>query len=143
MFLGEYQHSLDAKGRVILPSKFRARLDAGCVLTKGQDGCLYVYPREEWDRLAHQLSEARLSSQQARNFNRLFFSGASDEGPDKQGRVTIPEGLRTYARLDREVTVFGAGSHVEIWDRSSWERHRQQAEREYSEIAQANPDLPF
>jgi len=143
MFLGEYQHSLDAKGRVILPSKFRARLEGGCVLTKGQDSCLVVYPREAWDRLAQRLSEARLSSQQARNFNRLIFSGASDDGPDKQGRVSIPEQLRIYAHLERDVAVIGAGAHVEIWDRAKWEEHRSRAEREYSEIAEADDNLPF
>lgn len=143
MFLGEYQHSLDAKGRVILPSKFRARLEDGCVLTKGQDGCLRVFPRDEFERLATSLKEAKLSNQQSRNFMRVFFSGASDEGPDKQGRVTIPEHLRRYAHLDREVAVIGMGQHFEIWDRATWEPFRDQQEAVFSEISETNTELPF
>lgn len=143
MFLGEYQHSLDAKGRVILPSKFRARLDRGCVLTKGQDLCLSVYPPEEWERVANQLTAASQASQQARNFTRLMFSGASEELPDRQGRVTVPEHLRRYANLERDVTVIGVGARFEIWSREAWDRHRQDTERQYAELAEANPDLPF
>lgn len=143
MFLGEYEHSLDAKGRLILPSKFRARLESGCVIAKGQDGCLYVWPREEWDRKAEQVAQASLSSIQARNFHRLFFSGASEQLPDGQGRVSVPEPLRRYANLDRDVTVIGAGPRFEIWDRESWVRHRDETERAYSEMTEASPEIPF
>lgn len=143
MFLGEYQHSLDAKGRVILPSRFRARLEGGCVLTKGRDGCILVYPREEWDRAARRLSEVPLSGQQARRTARVIFSGASEQTPDSQGRVTIPESLRRYAGLEREVVVAGNGTRFEMWDRDRWDRQVGDAEREYSEIADAHPDLPF
>lgn len=142
MFLGEYEHSLDAKGRVILPAKFRARLAGGCVLTKAQDHCLAIYPKEEWDRLAERLREARLSSQRLRDFARLFFSGASEEEPDRQGRVSIPESLRRYASLEREVTLIGAGTRIEIWERASWERYRQQAEPQYADMIESPPDLP-
>lgn len=143
MFLGEYQHTLDAKGRLILPSKFRARLEAGCVLTKGQDGCLRVFPRDEFERLASQLREAKLSNQQSRDFLRVFFSGASDEAPDRQGRVTIPEPLRRYAHLEREVTVIGVGVHFEIWDRAGWEPHQARSETAFSEMSETNSELPF
>lgn len=140
MFLGEYQHALDVKGRVILPSKFRARLDEGCVLTKGQDHCLAVYPREVWDRKVAALSEARLTNSQVRNFSRFIFAGASDDGPDKQGRLFIPEPLRRFAGLDREVAVIGAGTHVEIWDRQAWERHQGATE---GELSDSSPELPW
>jgi MraZ protein len=143
VFLGEYQHSLDAKGRVILPSKFRARLETGCVLTKGQDRCLTVYPREEFDRKVARLSEARSSSSQVRDFNRMFFSGASDDGPDKQGRLSIPEPLRSYASLDREITIIGVGGHVEIWDRAGWEQRLGNTEQSYAELSEATEELPF
>jgi len=143
VFLGEFEHSLDAKGRIILPARFRARLEGGCVLTKGQDGCLSVYPREEWERKAAAMSEASQADLRARNFVRLFFSGAHEEVPDKQGRVTIPEHLRRYAQLEREVQVIGSGTRFEIWDRQAWESHRQSAERDYADIADVNPNLPF
>lgn len=143
MFLGEYQHSLDAKGRVILPSRFRAELAGGCVITKGRNGCLSVYPTAEWATVAKKLSELPLSSQQARDAARVIFSGATEQVPDGQGRVLIPEQLRSYAGLDRDVTVSGVGPRFEIWDSERWRSHMAPAEREFSEIADAHPDLPF
>jgi len=143
VFLGEYQHSLDAKGRVILPSRFRAELAAGCVITKGRNGCLSVFPTSEWATVAKKLSELPLSSQQARDAARVIFSGAIEQVPDRQGRVLIPEQLRAYAGLDRDVTVSGVGSRLEVWDAERWRQHMAPAEREFSEIADAHPDLPF
>ncbi len=136
MFLGEYQHSLDAKGRVILPSRYRARFAEGLVLTKGQTGCLYVYPREEFDRVANTLMEANKQS-----VARVFFSGSSEDIPDGQGRVLIPEALRRYATLERDVAVVGTGNRMEIWDRTRWEQHRAELEPEYSEMS--DPDVRF
>ncbi|MFP5356392.1 MAG: division/cell wall cluster transcriptional repressor MraZ [Gemmatimonadota bacterium] len=143
MFLGEYEHSLDAKGRVILPVRMRARLAEGCIVTKGLDGCLYVYPPEEWQQVTEQLREARLSNAAARNFTRLMFSGASEQTPDRQGRVMIPEPLRKYAGLDRDVTILGLDSRIEIWDRAAWETRRAEAEQEFNDLAESNPNLPF
>lgn len=143
MFLGEHQHSLDAKGRVILPSRYRADLTAGCVITKGRNGCLSVYPRAEWDQVARKLSELPLSSQQARDAARVFFSGATEQLPDRQGRVLLPEQLRTYAGLERDVVVAGLGTRFEIWSAERWQGHMEGAEREFSEIADAYPGLPF
>ena len=137
MFLGEYQHSLDAKGRVILPSRYRARFGEGLVVTKGQTGCLYVYPREEFERVAQSLIDAN-----KRDLARHFFSGSSEDAPDGQGRVGIPESLRRYAGLDRDVTVIGNGNRMEIWDRSRWESHREQTEPEYSGMAD-DPNVRF
>ena len=137
MFLGEYQHSLDAKGRVILPSKYRARFAEGLVLTKGQENCLYVYPREEWDRVADALSR-----QADRNVARHFFSGSSEDSPDGQGRVGVPEPLRSYASLSKDVTVIGNGNRMEIWSRDRWAEHRESTESAYSAM-EDTPDVRF
>jgi MraZ protein len=143
VFLGEYQHSLDAKGRIILPSRFRARLAEGCVLTRGQEDCLAVYAKEEFDELAARLRQTKQSSTRRRNFLRLFFSGAHEEVPDKQGRVTIPEHLRSYATLERDVTVIGTGSKLEIWDRAKWDEQLERTEREFRDLDMEDPDLDY
>ncbi len=116
MFLGEYQHSLDAKGRVILPAKFRDQLEGGAVMARALDGCLAVYPVAEFDRVARKLQEARERGPHERQAARSYFLGAVEIAPDKQGRVAIPQTLRDYAHLDRDVTVIGGWDHIEIWD---------------------------
>jgi MraZ protein len=116
MFLGEYQHSLDAKGRVILPARFREQLEGGAVMARGLDGCLAVYPPAEFQRVAQKLTGARERGARERQAARTFFSGAEPMVPDRQGRVTIPQSLREYAALDREVVVAGGFDHIEIWD---------------------------
>ena len=116
MFLGTYSPRLDEKARLILPAKFRAELADGLVLTRGQERCLYVFSAQEFARVHEQMRAAPLSSKQARDYIRVFLSGASDEVPDKQGRITIPASLRSYAGLDRELAVIGAGSRAERVD---------------------------
>src|SRR4051794_33278018 len=116
MFLGEYQHSLDAKGRVILPARFREQLEGGAVMARGLDGFLAVYPPEEFNRVAQKLQAARERGPKERQPARSFFSGASEATPDKQGRGAMPPQLREYAGLDREVVVAGGFDHIEIWD---------------------------
>jgi MraZ protein len=116
MFLGEYQHSLDAKGRVILPARFREQLEGGAVMARGLDGCLAVYPPSEFQRVAQKLTEARERGPKERQAALTFFSGAEPMVPDRQGRVTIPQSLRDYAGLDREVIVAGGFDHITIWD---------------------------
>lgn len=143
MFSGTYQHSLDAKGRLILPAPTRAPLAEGCVVTAGQDHCLYLYPTEEWERVAGRLRTVRLANRAARDFTRFFFSSASPQAPDGQGRILIPENLRAYARLARDVTVLGVDQRVEIWERGQWETVREGAERLYAEMDSADPELPF
>ena len=133
MFLGEYQHSLDAKGRIILPSRFRARLDAGLVITRGLDGCLWVMPQQEWNGLAERIAATSIADPRARNFARFVFSGASQGQPDRQGRIAVPETLRRHAGLDREVVVMGAGDRVEIWSPERWEQKRADAEEHMEE----------
>ena len=116
MFLGEHQHSLDAKGRVILPARFRDQLEGGAVMARALDGCLSVYPRDEFERVAAKLTAARERGPRERQAARSVFTGAVDFTPDKQGRVAIPTHLREYAGLDREVVVAGGYDHIEIWD---------------------------
>lgn len=143
MFLGEYSHSVDAKGRIILPAKFRARLSEGCVITRGQDACLYGYTPETFKERADELSRSRQSVSARRGFRRMFFSGAIEEIPDSQGRVTLPEHLRAYANLTKDLTVIGAGPHFEIWDRESWTREQERLEADYRDLDVDDPDFGF
>ena len=136
MFLGTYTPRLDDKGRLILPAKFREQLEAGVVVTRGQERCLYVFPIAEFERLADQLRQAPVTSKQARDYLRVFLSGASDEVVDKQGRVTIPPTLRHYAGLDRELAVIGAGQRVEIWDSAAWDSYLAEQEQSFAEQAE-------
>ncbi len=133
MFLGTHSPRLDEKGRIILPAKFREELSNGLVLTRGQERCIYVFSQREFERIHEQMREAPISSRQARDYMRVFLSGASDEVPDKQGRVTIPPGLRTYAGLDRELAVIGAGTRAEIWDAQAWNEYLEEKEPTFSD----------
>ena len=120
MFLGSHTPRLDDKGRLILPAKFRDRLASGLVVTRGQERSLYVFPMDEFVRVADTMRSAPVTDKNVRDYLRVFLSGASDEIPDKQGRVTIPANLREYAGLTRECTVIGAGTRVEVWDTTAW-----------------------
>ena len=133
MFLGTHTPRLDEKGRLILPAKFRDELSEGLVLTRGQERCIYVFSMVEFERVHEQMRAAPISSRQARDYNRVFLSGASDEVPDKQGRITIPSALRTYAGLDRELAVIGAGSRAEIWAMDAWDSYLSEKETVFSE----------
>lgn len=133
MFLGTHTPRLDVKGRLILPAKFREQLEPGVILTRGQERCIYVFTVAGFERIHEQLRNAPLSSKQARDYIRVFLSGASDEVPDKQGRVTIPQNLRDYAGLERELTVIGAGSRAEIWDSGAWAEYLEAQEQSFSE----------
>jgi MraZ protein len=123
MFLGEFQHSLDAKGRVILPARFRDQLEGGAVMARALDGCLAVYPVAEFERLYRTLQEARERGAKERQAARTYFAGALELTPDKQGRVQVPPHLRQYARLDRDVMVIGSGDHIELWDAEAFRAH--------------------
>jgi MraZ protein len=116
MFLGEHQHSLDAKGRVILPARFRDQLEGGAVMAKALDGCLAIYPPEEFERVAQNAREAAQRGAAERQAARAFFTGAAEITPDKQGRVAVPQHLREFAGLTREVIVAGMYTRIEIWD---------------------------
>jgi MraZ protein len=123
MFLGEHQHSLDAKGRVILPARFRDQLEGGAVMAKALDGCLAVYPNAEFAQVAARLNDARNRGARERQAARTFFAGAVEITPDKQGRVAIPPTLREYAALDRDVIVAGNFDHIELWDAQRFREH--------------------
>jgi MraZ protein len=120
MFLGTHSPRLDDKGRMFLPAKYREDLAGGVVITKGQERCLYVFPAEEFARITEALRAAPVTAKAVRDYSRVFFASASDEVPDKQGRVTIPPGLRDYAGLQRECVVIGANTRLEIWDSAAW-----------------------
>ena len=132
MFLGTYAPKLDDKGRVILPAKFREELSSGMVVTVGQDRCLYVYSQREFERVLEEMRGAQITSKQMRDFQRVFLSGASQEMPDGQNRVTIPANLRAYAGLERDLTVIGVGAHAEIWDSAVWAEYHSAAESDFA-----------
>ncbi|MCJ1707991.1 division/cell wall cluster transcriptional repressor MraZ [Microbacterium sp. VKM Ac-2923] len=136
MLLGTHTPKLDDKGRVILPAKFRDDLGAGVVITRGQDRCLYVFSTEEFERVHERIREAPLSNKQARDFLRMFLSGASAEKPDSQNRITVPPTLRSYAGLGRELVVTGVGAHAEIWDAEAWNAYAESNEDTYAEMEQ-------
>ena len=134
MFLGTYSPRMDAKGRIILPAKFREELSAGLVLTRGQERCLYVFPAAEFERIHERVRTAPLPGRAARDFLRVFLSGASDELPDKQGRITIPPILRQYAGLTDNLVVIGSGTRAEIWDAAAWEEYLARTEAEFAAL---------
>jgi len=136
MFMGEYQHSLDAKGRLIIPAKFREELGEIAVMTRGLDNCLFLFPMPEWKVLEEKLKTLPLTKATARQFVRFFFSGATECELDKQGRIMIPPSLRDYAGVDKDVVVIGVSNRIEIWSRQRWEDYMQQAESAYAEIAE-------
>jgi MraZ protein len=136
MFLGTHSPRLDDKGRLFLPAKYRDELANGLVLTKGQERCLYVFPVAEFGRITEALREAPVTAKAVRDYSRVFFASASDEIPDKQGRVTIPQSLREYAGLDRDCIVIGANTRLEIWDAAAWSSYLDQQEDAFSDASQ-------
>ena len=134
VFLGEHQHTLDVKGRVILPSRFRERLASGLVFVPSQDRCIDVYPLTAFERRVEQLRSVPREDRDARRYLRVLLAGAHEEKPDAQGRVTIPSRLREYADLERDVTINGADEKVEIWAREAWERYLTDAEEAFANL---------
>jgi len=133
VFLGTHTPRLDDKGRLFLPAKFRERLAGGLVVTRGQERCLYVFPMDEFVRVAEAMRNAPVTSKAVRDYLRVFLSGAFDEIPDKQGRVTVPSTLREYAGLTRDCTVIGAGSRVELWDTNAWTTYLASTEQAFAD----------
>jgi MraZ protein len=137
MFLGEHEHTLDEKKRLTLPAKFRDALAAGCVVTRGMDGCLYVFASDAWEQFVSvRLEGLDPFSKEARQMNRFMFAGAAEAEPDKQGRIALPAALVAHAHLDREVVVAGVRDHVEIWDRTSWRAHLEEVEGSVERVAE-------
>jgi MraZ protein len=134
MFLGTHHPRLDDKGRLFLPAKFREELAEGVVVTKGQERCLFVFPVAEFGRVTEALSAAPVTARAVRDYSRVFFASASDEVPDKQGRITIPAPLRQYAGLEKECVVIGANTRVEIWDTASWDTYLADREQSFADL---------
>jgi len=123
LFYGEYQHTVDPKGRAIVPSKFREGLGEKFILTKGLDSCLFAYSSEEWTSLENKLKTLPFTDKDVRAFIRFFFSGATECEVDKQGRILIPQNLREYATLEKDISIIGVSSRVEIWNKTTWENY--------------------
>jgi len=137
VFLGEYQHSIDDKGRLVLPSKFRHALAEGLVITKGQDRCLYVFTPERWGDEVERVNRLSRLNRRNRNYARSFFGSASDQELDRQGRIQIPSQLRSYAALDKDVLVVGVADRIEIWDTDAWRELSVEADQLYADIEEA------
>ena len=141
MFMGEYNHTIDPKGRVIVPAKFRDTLGDQFVITKGLDGCLFVYDAQEWNAFEEKLKTLPITNKEARAFVRFFLAGAADVETDKQGRVLIPGVLRDHAKLIKDVVLVGVGSRVEIWSKECWDNTAQYDD--VDEIAEHMQNLGF
>ncbi|GGM20542.1 transcriptional regulator MraZ [Paraliobacillus quinghaiensis] len=143
MFMGEYKHNIDAKGRIIVPAKFREDLGEIFVITRGLDQCLFAYPMNEWRLLEEKLKKLPLTKKDARAFTRFFFSGAVECEVDKQGRINIPAALRKYAVIDKECAVIGVSNRVEIWSNEAWSGYVTESEESFAEIAENMMDIDF
>lgn len=141
MFIGEYNHNLDSKGRLAVPAKFRSLLKGGAVVTRGLDNCLFLYPKKQWEVLAKKLAALPISQAKARAFSRLMLAGAMDVEFDTQGRITLPEYLRKFAVLKKKTTIAGLYDRLEIWDESVWNKYKTGAEGKSSDIAEALGEL--
>ncbi|NFU37304.1 division/cell wall cluster transcriptional repressor MraZ [Clostridium botulinum] len=140
MFIGEYNHGLDPKNRIIIPAKFREELGKNFVLTKGLDGCLYVYPKSQWEVLQKKLETLPLTNKNARAFVRFFFSGAHELELDKQGRTLIPQNLLEYGQIQKEIVSIGVSNRIEIWSKKKWEEYNN-SNIDYDSIAEQMSEL--
>jgi MraZ protein len=137
MLLGEFEHTIDDKNRLTLPAKFRQALSGGLVITRGMDGCLYCYPKADWERVVERrLAELDPFSREGRFMNRYFFAGAAEVDADKQGRVMLPGSLARNVGIEREVVVAGVNDHLEIWDRAAWRDHVKVLEGSAEDVAE-------
>ncbi|SDY76358.1 MraZ protein [Evansella caseinilytica] len=139
--MGEYHHTVDEKGRMIIPAKFREELGPAFVVTRGMDKCLFVYPEQEWRQLEQKLKSLPFTKKDARAFTRFFFSGATECELDKQGRVNLAPTLRSYAQLEKECVVIGVSNRVEIWSKEIWEDYFAESEESFAEIAEGIVDF--
>jgi MraZ protein len=141
MFLGEYRHNVDAKGRLAIPARFRSGLAEGLVVTRGLDPCLHIYPKSQWLPLAERLSELPMSEPAVRALRRSFFTGAFTCEMDKQGRILLPQALREYAGLDGDVVIAGLNTFIEIWSAKRWTEELPRIESGVSSIAEQLANL--
>lgn len=140
MFIGEYQHALDSKNRIVVPAKLREGLGSKFVITKGLDGCLYAYPLEEWRTLEEKLKTLPLTNKDARAFVRFFFSGACEIELDKQYRGVIPQNLKEYAGIEKDIVSIGVLSRVEIWSKEKWDEYNE-SNIDFDSISEKMNDL--
>ena len=143
MFMGEYNHTIDAKGRLIVPAKFREILGDNFIVTKGLDGCLFVYPNDEWTRFEEKLKSLPLTNNNARQFTRFFLAGAAACEVDKQGRILLPQVLREFASLEKDVVLVGVASRIEIWSRERWDESMNTYDGDMDEVAENMESLGF
>lgn len=143
MFMGEYNHTIDAKGRLIVPAKFREILGDNFIVTKGLDGCLFVYPNDEWTRFEEKLKSLPLTNKNARQFTRFFLAGAAACEVDKQGRILLPQVLREFASLEKDVVFVGVASRIEIWSRERWDESMNTYDGDMDEVAENMESLGF
>ncbi len=141
MFIGEYQYSIDDKKRLAIPPKFRKLLEKGGVITRGLDNCLFLYSRDEWEKLAVKLSAMPLSRADARGFSRIMLSGAMEVDFDSMGRILVPDYLKDYAQLKKKVIVAGLYNRIEIWDSDKWSTYKEKTEKEAGDIAERLNEL--
>ncbi len=141
MFIGEYKHSIDSKGRMAVPAKFRAKLKGGAVVTRGFDNCLFLYPKESWQKVAEKIAKLPVGQSKARALARLMLAGAMDVSFDNQGRIVLPDYLRRFAGLGKKAVVAGLYDRLEIWDESKWQQYKNKAEQNSDEIAEALSEL--
>lgn len=143
MFMGEFHHTIDTKGRLIMPAKFRESLGAEFVLTRGMDNCIFGYPLSEWEQLEEKLKKLPLAKKDARAFVRFFYSAAVECSPDKQGRVNIPDTLANHAGLEKECVLIGVSNRIEIWSQEKWASFSEEAEENFDDIAENMLDFDF
>ena len=141
MFIGEYKHNLDDKGRLAIPAKFRAALKKGAVVTKGLDNCLFLYSKEQFAIIAKKFASLPISQARARAFSRHMLAGAMDVDFDTQGRITLPEYLRSFSDLKKNVVVAGLYNHLEIWNEAAWNKYKEESEKNSNAIAEELGDL--
>lgn len=143
MLIGEYYHTLDKKGRVIVPSRFREKLGESFLVTRGLDNCLFLYPRQEWDSLENKLRSLPFTKAETRAFLRMFFSGASEVEIDKQGRILVPSLLREHAHLNKDVVFIGVSNRAEIWGKEIWEEYSNKSNLSFEQVAESLLDFQF
>lgn len=143
MLIGEYQHNIDVKGRLIMPSKLRPDLGLSFIITRGLDGCLFGYPMKNWETIEEKLQQLPLAKKDARKFTRFFYSAATEVEIDKQGRINIPQTLLDYAQIDKSCRVIGVSDRIEIWSSERWEEFANDIEDDFEDIAEEMMDFGF
>ena len=141
MFIGEYSHNLDTKGRIIIPSKFREELHSSFILTRGLDGCLTIYSLEQWNKIFEEINKLPTTKKAVRQYTRVLTSNACECSLDNQGRILIPSNLSTPLNIKKECVIVGANDHIEIWDKNAWENYFEEANANFEEVAEILSDL--